>query len=123
MEQILRTRRFFCDIDHIYMRLDLLRVLLEVSDGLGKPPAQVALRWVLSRPGVTSAIVGARDAGQLRTNIEADLWRLEGEPLRRLTEVSHLPDRYPEAMEKNMHERRDSAVRMPSLNPAEDHDA
>ena len=27
--------------------------------------------------------------------------------------VSHLPDRYPEAMEKNMHERRDNAVDMP----------
>jgi hypothetical protein len=42
-------------------------------------------------------------------------WRLEGEPTDRLNEVSHLPDRYPESFEKNMHVRRDSAIKMPSL--------
>ena len=94
---------------------ETLRTLLEVAEALGHPPAQVALRWVLSRPAITSVLVGARSAEQLRTNLEADLWSLEGEPLARLTEVSHLPDRYPEAMEKNMHERRDSVVEMPSL--------
>jgi len=94
---------------------EILRTLLDVSKALGKPPAQAALRWVLSRPAITSVLVGARNAEQLRSNLEADLWQLEGEALERLTEVSHLPDRYPEAMEKNMHERRDSAVKMPSL--------
>ena len=94
---------------------EALRALLEVAEELGHPPAQVALRWVLSQPGITSALVGARNAEQLRTNLEADLWTLEGEPLARLTEVSHLPDRYPEAMQKGMRARRDSAVQMPSL--------
>jgi diketogulonate reductase-like aldo/keto reductase len=64
---------------------------------------------------MTSVIVGARKLAQLRDNLGASDWRLEGEALARLNEVSHLPDRYPEAMEKNMHERRDSAVDMPSL--------
>ena len=41
--------------------------------------------------------------------------RLEGEPLKRLNEVSDLPDRYPESFEKNMHERRENAINMPSL--------
>ncbi|MDE0013923.1 MAG: hypothetical protein OXU36_22470, partial [Candidatus Poribacteria bacterium] len=48
-------------------------------------------------------------------NVGAAGWRLEGNALQKLNDVSHLPDRYPEAMEKNMHERRDSAVDMPSL--------
>jgi aryl-alcohol dehydrogenase-like predicted oxidoreductase len=36
------------------------------ADGLAITPAEVALRWVLARPGVASALVGARTPGQLR---------------------------------------------------------
>ncbi len=36
--------------------------------------AQVALAWVLGRPGVTSAIIGARNEEQLKDNLKsADL--------------------------------------------------
>jgi aryl-alcohol dehydrogenase-like predicted oxidoreductase len=90
-----------------------LGVLLQTAGELGRSPAQVALRWVLDQPGITSAIVGARTAAQLQDNLGAAGWRLGGEELQRLSEASHLPDRYPESMEKDMHERRDRAVRMP----------
>ena len=89
---------------------ETLQTLLEFSDELGHSPAQVALRWVLEQPAMTSVIVGARHAAHLQDNLGAAGWKLEGEALQRLNEVSHLPDRYPEAMEKNMHERRNSAV-------------
>lgn len=92
---------------------DILTELLKAADALGHSPAQVALRWVLEQPAITAAIVGARNAEQLENNLQAANFRLEGEWLKRLTEISHLPDRYPEAMEKNMHERRNSAVNMP----------
>ena len=92
-----------------------LEVLLEVAQELGKSPAQVALRWVVEQEGITAAIVGARNVAHLRDNLGAGGWRLEGVLLERLNEVSHLPDRYPEAMEKNMHERRDDGMDMPSL--------
>ncbi len=92
-----------------------LRALLEVAKGMGRSPGAVALRWVMDQPGITSAIVGARNAEQLRSNLGAVGWRLEGEALERLNTVSHLPDRYPEAMEKRMRERRDEAVEAPSL--------
>jgi diketogulonate reductase-like aldo/keto reductase len=62
---------------------------------------------------MTSVIVGARHAAHLQDNLGAAGWRLEGAALQRLNDVSHLPDRYPEAMEKNMHERRDNAVDIP----------
>ena len=75
----------------------------------------MALRWLLDRPGVSSAISGVRTAEQLRDNVGATGWRLEGEPLKRLNEVSHLPDRYPESFERTMVERRESALKMPSL--------
>lgn len=94
---------------------ETLEVLLEVSDELGHSPAQVALRWVLEQRAMTSVIIGARHAEHLRDNLGAAGWKLEGSALQKLNEVSHLPDRYPEAMEKNMHERRDSAVEMPRL--------
>ena len=60
-------------------------------------------------------IVGARTVDQLSDNLQAANFRLEGQALERLNAVSHLPDRYPEVMEKNIHERRDDAVRMPPL--------
>lgn len=89
-----------------------LAELLRAAEELGHTPAQVALRWVIDQPAVTSAIVGARSAKQLGDNLGALDIRLDGEPRERLTKVSHLPDRYPESMQKNMFERRDSAVRV-----------
>ncbi len=94
---------------------ETLQTLFDVSEELEQSPAQVALRWVLEQRAMTSVIVGARHVGHLRDNLGAAGWRLQGEALQKLNDVSHLPDRYPEAMEKNMHERRDSAVDMPRL--------
>ena len=92
---------------------ETLQTLFSVSDALGYSPAQVALRWVLEQRAMTSVIVGARHAAHLQDNLGAAGWRLAGETLQRLNEVSQLPDRYPESMEKNMHERREHAVEMP----------
>ena len=92
---------------------ETLQTLFEVAEELGYSPAQVALRWVLEQRAMTAVIVGARHATHLQDNLGAAGWQLEGEAFQRLNEVSHLPDRYPEAMEKNMHERRDNAVDMP----------
>ena len=92
---------------------ETLQVLTEVAGDLGRSPAQVAFRWCLEQPGITAAIVGARTMAHLDDNLQAADFRLEGEALERLNGVSHLPDRYPEAMEKDMHERRAAAVRMP----------
>jgi len=94
---------------------ETLSTLLEIAQELGRTPAQVALRWLLDQPGVSSVISGVRTAEHLRDNVGATGWRLEREPLKRLNEVSHLPDRYPGSFEKKMHERRENAIKMPSL--------
>ncbi len=88
-----------------------LASLLEISESIGAEAAQVALRWVLSRPAVTAVIVGSRNSEQLRENLDTADLVLDESHLKKLTEVSHLPDRYPESMERNMHERRSSAVK------------
>ena len=90
-----------------------LQCLLEVAAEVGRTPSQAALRWVLEQPAVTSVIAGARTLEQFADNVQAAGWTLDPKAKGRLDAVSHLPDRYPETMEKNMHERRDSAVKRP----------
>jgi aryl-alcohol dehydrogenase-like predicted oxidoreductase len=91
----------------------ILAELLAVARDLGRSPAQVAVRWVLQQPQVTSAIVGARTTDQLNDTLAAALWRLPEDVRDRLNEVSAVPHRYPRAMEETMRERRDRAIRMP----------
>ena len=93
---------------------ETLKAVMEVANESGRSPAQIALRWCLAQPAITAAIVGARTLDQFVDNLKAGSFQLEGDPLERLNRVSHLPDRYPESMEKNMHQRRDEAVSMPS---------
>jgi len=92
-----------------------LGVLLDVAKEVERSPAQAAVRWVLEQPAITSAIIGARTVEQARDNFKAAGWQLPAEALTRLDQVSMLPLRYPKSMEYNMHERRNSAVKMPSL--------
>ena len=95
-----------------------LAALLEVAQEVDKSPAQVAVRWVLEQPAITSAIIGARTVEQAKDNILASGWQLERDALERLNTISTLPHRYPRSMEENMHERRNRAIAMPSLSAA-----
>ncbi len=45
--------------------------LLKVSEKHGRPPAQIALSWLLHKPGVTAPIVGASKPGHLDDAIAA----------------------------------------------------
>jgi len=57
--------------------------------------ARVALAWLLSRPQVSSVIVGAKTPAQLADNIGATQLELNAEELQALDEVSALPPEYP----------------------------
>ena len=63
------------------------------------PPLEVALAWVRDRPGVTSAIVGARTAAQLRGWLQAEDVDLPDEIRKALDEVSTPALGYPERSE------------------------
>jgi aryl-alcohol dehydrogenase-like predicted oxidoreductase len=54
----------------------------------GHTPSQVALNWLLTRPGVVAPIVGARRVEQLEENLGAVGWRLAPEQLERLDAAS-----------------------------------
>jgi aryl-alcohol dehydrogenase-like predicted oxidoreductase len=93
---------------------ETLAALLEVSAEVGRSAVQVALRWVLDQRFITSAIVGARNAGQIAGSLHAAGWRLPETVRERLGKVSMLPHRYPRSMEDKMEERRNAAVRRTS---------
>ncbi len=70
--------------------------LLAVAGEAGKTPAQVALNWLLQRPGVTAPIVGARTRQHLEDNLGATGWKLAPDHLDRLNQVSQVePLPYP----------------------------
>ncbi len=94
---------------------EILQTLLDVSKELGKTPAQVALRWVMDKPFMTSAIVGARNAEQLADTLKAGGWTLPKEAFERLDKVSARPSRYPRAFEDPMPQRRAAALKMPGM--------
>jgi hypothetical protein len=59
-----------------------------VASNHGASPAQVALAYIRDKPGVSSVIVGARTADQLKVNLEAVALRLAPEEREELDEVS-----------------------------------
>ena len=71
-------------------------MLVEVAEAHGVSAAQVALAWLLGRPGVTSLIVGARTEEQLADNLAAASSSSADDERARLDEVSAppLPIRY-----------------------------
>jgi aryl-alcohol dehydrogenase-like predicted oxidoreductase len=50
---------------------DVVDAVRAVADERGLPPAQLALAWLLGRPGVTAPIVGASKVGHLNDAIAA----------------------------------------------------
>jgi aryl-alcohol dehydrogenase-like predicted oxidoreductase len=58
----------------------------EVAAGRGVPQAQVALAWLLHRPGVTAPIVGATKVGHLEDAVAAERLHLSEDEMARLEE-------------------------------------
>lgn len=63
-------------------------VVMDVARRMNKPPAQVALNWVITQPGVTSTIIGATKLAQLNDNLQAADITIPAELRKRLDEVS-----------------------------------
>ena len=60
--------------------LDFLAQIAPIAEAHGATLAQVAISWTIHRPGITSALVGARDPEQVEENAKGAQLRLtEGE--------------------------------------------
>jgi aryl-alcohol dehydrogenase-like predicted oxidoreductase len=69
---------------------DVVDAAASVADSRGVPPAQVALSWLLHRPGVTAPIVGATRLGHMTDALAAEELPLSPEEMERL-EAPYLP--------------------------------
>ena len=65
---------------------DVVDRAAEVAAERGVPQAQVALAWLLHRPGVTAPIVGATRLGHLEDALAAEELELSDEEMKRLEE-------------------------------------
>ena len=74
----------------------ILDVLESISSQRDKTIAQIALNYLLCKPGVDSVIIGARNDKQLSENIEVSGWELNKEELKQLDEISSPPKLYPQ---------------------------
>ena len=74
---------------------NIVDAVQKVAGDTGKSAAQVALNWVVNRPGITSPIIGARNLTQLDDNLAAVGWQLEDEQWKALAWASAFPRGYP----------------------------
>ena len=74
---------------------DIVDALTGIGAKRGVSPAQVALAWLLGRPGVVSAIIGGRTEAQFKDNLASCELKLAPEERQRLDEVSQPPLLYP----------------------------
>jgi aryl-alcohol dehydrogenase-like predicted oxidoreductase len=73
----------------------VLAALRQVATELDVSVARVALGWQLTRPFVTSVIIGAKTREQLLDNLAAAELVLSADQVHRLDEASQLPSEYP----------------------------
>ena len=86
-----RTTRSETDqfTDYLYSQptdFDVVEGVAKVAAGRGVPPAQVALAWLLGKPGVTAPIIGATKLGHLTDALAAEELELTDDEVKRLEE-------------------------------------
>ncbi len=74
---------------------DIIDVMTQIGKHHKCSAARVALSWIKDKPGVTSVIIGAKNADQLLDNIACTELKLSDDDLRKLEEVSSLTPEYP----------------------------
>jgi aryl-alcohol dehydrogenase-like predicted oxidoreductase len=73
----------------------ILDVIAPIAKARGCSAARVSLAWLLTKPVVTSVIIGAKRVEQLQDNLAAVDLKLTDEEIKKLDEISALPPEYP----------------------------
>lgn len=81
-------------VDEEYL-FNVVDALDAVAAETGKSVPQVALNWLLRKPTVASIIIGARNADQLKGNLEASSFVLTPGQVEELDKASDRPVAYP----------------------------
>jgi aryl-alcohol dehydrogenase-like predicted oxidoreductase len=66
----------------------IVESVVGVAERLGVTPAAVAVSWVTTRPAVSSAVVGASSAAQLRETLDGASLTLPTDTIQLLSSVS-----------------------------------
>ncbi len=76
-----KTRNPHFQEPQLSANLELVEGLRPIAARNGRPLSQLAIAWVLRRPEVTSAIVGARRPSQIEETVGAATWTLSEEDI------------------------------------------
>lgn len=82
----------FIDEDYGFKVVDVLK---QIGQERNVSTSQVALNYLLQKKGITSLIIGASKIEQLKDSLKAADWKLSDEDMKRLNDVSELPQPYP----------------------------
>jgi aryl-alcohol dehydrogenase-like predicted oxidoreductase len=74
---------------------DIIDLMIRIGKNHGASAARVALAWMLTKPGVTSIIIGAKRVDQLIDNIECTALKLSDTELGELESMSAMSAEYP----------------------------
>jgi aryl-alcohol dehydrogenase-like predicted oxidoreductase len=85
---------------------DAVEALQRIATEKGATVAQVALAWLLARPGVTSIIIGANKLSQLEDNLKAAELELTAAELEVLSATTAPAPQYPQWMIERQNEGR-----------------
>lgn len=80
----------------------VMDLVFEIAETRNASPAQVALNYLLRKPGVTSAFFGARTEAQLLDNLGAASWSLSDEEMQRLDAAYPPRVPYPVWVQRNI---------------------
>jgi aryl-alcohol dehydrogenase-like predicted oxidoreductase len=73
----------------------ILDAMAPIAKAHGCSAARISLAWLLTKPVVTSVIIGAKRLDQLQDNLAAAELRLAPEEIKQLDDISALPPEYP----------------------------
>ena len=91
------TAETFKDDDQAWELLDLMAAMAKQK---GKSVPQIALRWLLQKPVVTSVVIGVKSLAHLKDNLgsAAADWSLTDDEMAKLDEASATKVPYPYEM-------------------------
>jgi aryl-alcohol dehydrogenase-like predicted oxidoreductase len=80
------------NFDRLWNIVDTLKDIAKQKE---VTPSQVAIAWILTRPSISSVVIGGRTLEQIENNIKASAVQLTAEELQLLNDVSKIPLLYP----------------------------
>lgn len=64
-----------------------VKEITKIAQKLGKTTAQLAINWLIHRKGVTTALVGVKNPGQVEQNISAVGWTIPDEDMNNIDNI------------------------------------